>query len=92
MSRKFSNNSDLFQFISTLIDELREINELYWVSEFKNAMSVSSLSGEILGALRLNLLKFQKTDFPKKLRVNKDVREAIKGLDKALGYWRPDNL
>jgi hypothetical protein len=92
MTRKFSSNSDLFQFINFLIQELKKINEDHWTSEFKNALSISVMPGELLGALRLTLLKFQKTDFPKKLKVDKDIREAIKELDKALGYWRPNNL
>ena len=92
MTRKFSSNSDLFQFINFLIEELKKINEDYWISEFKNALSISVIPGELLGALQLTLFKFQKTEFHKKLKVDKDIREAVKELDKALGYWRPNNL
>ena len=92
MTRKFSNNSDLFQFINTLIDELKKNQEPHWVSEFENAMAVSFMPGELLGALRLTLLKFQKTKIPKKLKLSKDIQEAIRVLDEALGYWRPSIL
>jgi hypothetical protein len=92
MTQKFSSNSDLFNFISKLIGDLRNVDENKWASEFQEAMSISFMPGEILGALRLTLLKFQKTRVPKKMKLDIDIREAIKSLDNVLGYWRPNGL
>ncbi|MCP4142613.1 MAG: hypothetical protein GY755_20430 [Chloroflexi bacterium] len=91
-AKEFSSNTDLYAFIDRLIDKLQKTGESFWVSEFQDAIAISSMPGEILGAIRLSLLKFQKTDVFTKTKMNTDIQEAIKSLDKALGYWRPDNL
>lgn len=92
MTRKFKSNSDFFNFINILIDELRKLGEEAWAIKFQDAMLISSMPGELLGAIRNNLLQFQKTDFPKKMELDLDVNEAIKSLDDTLGYWRTNIL
>jgi len=88
MAERFSNNSELFQFINSTIDELHKINEGTWASEFRNAMMISFMPGEVLGALLTTLLNFQKTTIPQKIQIEKDVQQAIDALDETFGHRR----
>jgi hypothetical protein len=80
----FSNNKELFDFISSLIKKLQGINEDDWSEAFKNAMAISFMPGEILGEVRLTLINFKNTDLPKRLNLEQEINNAIKSLDQAL--------
>ncbi len=82
--KMFSNNKELFDFISSLIKKLQEINEDNWSQAFKNAMAISFMPGEILVEIRLTLMNFKNTDLPKQLNLEQEINGAIKSLDQAL--------
>lgn len=80
----FNNNKDLFNFIMELRERLQEIGEDDWSNIFKNAMSISFMPGELLGEMRLTLRNFQKTEIPKHLNLEREVKAALDALDQAL--------
>lgn len=92
MTQIFLDNSDLVKFINVLIEELKKLGEETWAIRFQDALSISFMPGELLGAIRLALLGFQKTQLPQKTNLELDINEAIKVLDDTLGYWRPNTL
>ncbi len=81
----FSNNKDLFDFINNLIKRLEDKNENYWSNEFRQALNMSFMPGELLGEVRKTLLEFQKTQLPKQMDLVNEIRTAIHDLDRALG-------
>lgn len=81
----FSSNREIYEFIGIIINKLDKIQERQWSSAFRNALSVSSIEGEILGEIWLTLKSFQKTEFPEELDIKNEVVEAIKVIGKALG-------
>ena len=88
MAEGFANNSELFQFINSTIEGLHKINEDTWAYEFRNAMQISFMPGEVLGALLTTLLNFQKTTIPQKMQIERDIQLAIDALDEAFGNRR----
>lgn len=81
----FSSNREIYHFVGTIIEKLDEIQEKQWSSAFRNALSISSVEGEILGETWLTLKSFQKTEFPERFNIKNEVVEAIKVVGKALG-------
>ncbi len=84
----FSSNKELFEFINFLIKKLDSIGEAQWSIAFSDAIHISFMPGELLGAIRFTLRKFQKTEIPARLDIEKEISGAIDSLDKALS---PDN-
>jgi hypothetical protein len=80
----FSNNDELYAFIKSLIQKLKDENQIEWATKLENALHISTLPGEIFGALRLNLLELQKTDIPRQLGVQHNIHGAVKALNDAL--------
>jgi hypothetical protein len=91
-SGRISNNTELYAFINSLIDELKQKDQALWADRMSNAMSISAMAGEILGELRLALLEFRKTRLVRELNRQADLRQAIRFIDRSLGFWRPFRL
>ena len=91
-SGRISSNTELYAFINSLIDELKQKDQAFWADRMSNAMSISAMAGEILGELRLALLEFRKTRLVRELNRQADLRQAIRFIDRSLGFWRPFRL
>ena len=83
-SMSFSNSEELYIFIESLIVRLRDENQAGWATKLEKALHISTLPGEILGELRLNLVELQKTNIPNQLGVQNNIQSAINALDDAL--------
>ena len=81
----FSSNKELFEFINSLIKKLEAASEAQWSIAFDDAIHISFMPGELLGAIRHTLINFQKTELPTKLNIEKEISGAIESLDKAFG-------
>jgi hypothetical protein len=90
MAKNFSNNQEFYTHIESLIKELREIGNSEWASQIEDALRCGSTSGEILGGIRLELIKLQRTDIPLKIKLQPGIEAVINTLDETLGYWRPE--
>ena len=85
----FSNNREFYDFINSLIKKLESVGEIYWSIEFSKAINISLMIGEVFGATRFTLKRFQETNIPSRLGIEKEIQNSIASLDKALGS---DNL
>ncbi len=80
----FENNQELIAFIKELIEKLQAIGEGDWANAFENALAISFMPGELLGAVRNSLRSFSKTEFPDRLNLEWEINAAIEALDQAL--------
>lgn len=81
----FANNRELFDFIRSLIDKLNAAKEFQWSSSFDDALNISFMPGEVLGALQSTLRRFRKTTkIPEQLNLVKEIDKALESLDEAL--------
>ena len=83
--------SDVYAFVKALSQDLRNAGEEQWSSALDRAMSISGMSGEILGETRLQLRKLRRTKIPQRLHLADRVNEALQYLDTVLGPW-PEEL
>jgi hypothetical protein len=79
------NNTDLYATVKALSDELRKAGEEQWSSALNDAMSISSVPGEVLGETRLQLQRLQTSQVPGLQALKWQVAEALSYLDKVLG-------
>ena len=79
------DNSDLYATIKALINQLSEAGEQQWSSALEDALSISTVPGEILGETRLQLQKLQGSSIPSLLGVDSKVDESLVYLDQILG-------
>lgn len=73
----FSNNQDLYNFIRWLVKKLEDANEIQWSLDFKKAMGISLMPGEVITAISGVLREFAKTDIPVKLNISEEVNSAL---------------
>lgn len=81
----FANNRELFDFIRLLVEKLDAIGEFQWSASLRDAMNISFMPGEVLGALKGTLRDFRKRKIPKQLNLVKEIDTALKRLDEAFG-------
>ena len=79
------NNADLYTTVQALSKELRKAGEEQWSSALNDAMSISTVPGEVLGETRLQLQKLQTSQVPAIQALKWQVDEALSYLDKVLG-------
>ena len=80
-----SNNNELYSLIRNLANELQLRNEIKWSDALLQALSISTLPGEILGEIRLNLRRLKATDIMSRLQCERQVEDALQYLDTMLG-------
>jgi len=79
------DNSDLYSAIAALSQQLRSYGEEEWSSILDEALSISTLPGEILGEIRLQLLKLRASEVPMRLGLKWQIDDALSYLDHVLG-------
>jgi uncharacterized protein (TIRG00374 family) len=86
---KLLNSQELYDHVKALIEKLKGSEYQEWAKRLENASLGGATSNEILGRIRLELLKLQQTEIPKKIGINTETDTIIKTIDGLLGYWRP---
>ena len=79
-----NNNRDLYDIIRRVRDSLREAGEEEWSSALDDALSVSSVPGEILGETRLQLQRLRAAQVANQLGLNGLIDEALAYLNQIL--------
>ena len=79
------NNTDLYATVQVLSNELHKAGEKQWSSALNNAMSISTVPGEVLGETRLQLQKLQTSQIPTLRAFKWQIDEALSYLDEILG-------
>ena len=79
-----NNNADLYDTVHSLRDKLREAGEEDWSLALDEALSISSVPGEILGELRLQLQRVRGGPVGNQLGLNGQIDEALSYLNQIL--------
>lgn len=85
LNANMKNNEEFFAFIQILIAELESLGEENLATGILSAQSISTVPGEILGALRLELKDLRKRKLISQLKSKECVHDAIDYLDNILG-------
>jgi len=80
-----SNNHELYESVGALSQQLRSCGEVKWSSLLDDALSVSTLPGEVLGEIRLQLLNLRHSEIPSGLELNAQIDDCLSYLDQILG-------
>ncbi len=76
---------DIYRHVRALSDDLKAEGEVQWSSALDAAMSISAMSGEILGEVRVELRKLSHTDVAQRLGLQQRIDVALHYLDCVLG-------
>ena len=79
-----SNNAELFEVVEALRTALNNAAYQQWSDALADAMSISTVAGEILGETRLELRNLRVTNIPDVLGVRYQLEEALSYLDGVL--------
>ena len=79
------NNTELYDTVEKLSKALQDAGQQLWSESLRDAMSISSVPGEILGEIRLQLRNLRGTQIPDRLGLNPQLSEALAYLDRILG-------
>ena len=80
-----SNNYELYESIGALSQKLRSVGEWKWSSLLDDALSISTLPGEVLGEIRLQLLNLRDSEIPSGLELNAQIDDCLSYLNRILG-------
>lgn len=79
-----ASNAELYTMVKALSTTLREAGYEQWSANLTDALTISTVPGEILGETRLELQKLKGTMLPKLLGINDKVDEALSYLNRVL--------
>ena len=79
------SNFDLYALVNQISDVLLQQGYGEWSNRLLNAMSISTLPGEILGELKLCINALLKEEFVAGLGIKSDLENATSYLNKVLG-------
>lgn len=80
-----SSNTEFYDAVERLSKTLQDAGQLRWSESLKDAMSISSVPGEILGEIRLQLQNLRETEIPDRLGLTPQLAEALAYLEQILG-------
>lgn len=78
------NNEDLFAFVRALADELRRKGMQRETVALSDALSISTVPGEVLGEIRTQLVTLRLVHSVEGLWVRDGLREALSYLERVL--------
>lgn len=87
-----SNNSELYDTVRSLIRQLTAAGEVKWSFALSDALSISSVPGEVLGEIRLQLQRLQASSIAAQLGLEQQVNGGIRYLNDILGSSGSDHL
>jgi hypothetical protein len=82
-----SNNNELYDAIQALIRQLTSAGEEKWSAAMRDALSISSVPGEVLGETRLQLQQLRASPIVAQLHLEQQIDEGIRYLNDILGSW-----
>ena len=82
-----NTNEDIYDFIRFLIIHLQKDGQVDWSLSLKDAMNIGTMSGEVLGEIRIKLKALSQTDLLQKYKVEQEAKQCINYLDKVLGPY-----
>jgi hypothetical protein len=80
-----SNNCELYDAVEKLSKALQNAGQQQWSQSLNDALSISSVPGEILGEIRLQLRNLKETEISDHLGLTPQLSEALGYLEQILG-------
>lgn len=78
------SNADLYRNIHELTKTLRASNQSFYASKLEEALSISTIAGEILGEIRLVLLELNNSRVSSQLHIKEKTIEALAYINKII--------
>lgn len=76
---------ELFEAVGELAAELRRLGDEQAARDLAGALAASTLPGEVLGEVRVELLKVEQSRAAQTVHVRAACKEAIAYIDRVLG-------
>lgn len=80
------SNKDLYRSINEIIKTLKSAGKNKYASQLEEALSISTVPSEVLGEIRIALVKLNNSEFPKQLGIENEIQMALDYLDRILQY------
>jgi phage-related minor tail protein len=80
-----TSNEQLYSRIRELIAVVGKAGEDALAAKLTDALTASTLPGEILGEVRLQIQELESTELSKRLNIQRQIKEAIEYIDSVLG-------
>ena len=78
------SNKDLYQNINKIIVELKKAGQLKYVKQLEDALSISTIPGEVLGETRLALEALESANVVDKLNIRYDIESSLEYINTIL--------
>lgn len=78
------SNTKLYQEINIIIKLLKSSGNDEFAKKIENALSISTMSSEVLGETRLTLESLNSTKLPEELRIKNKIEDALYYLNQIL--------
>lgn len=79
-----TTNYDLFNYVRTIGEHLKYIGEQKLREELLSALDLSSVPGEVMGAIRYHLISIRSLKIIKEAKYNKMIDECIAAINSIL--------
>ena len=80
-----TSNEQLYSRIRELIAVVGKAGEDTLAAKLTDALTASTLPGEILGEVRFQLQELESMELAKRLNIQSQIKEAIEHIDSVLG-------
>lgn len=77
--------AELFEAVGKLTDELKRLGEESEGEDLAGALATSTLPGEVLGEVRVELLKVEQGRAAQSVHIRAACREVVSYIDRVLG-------
>jgi hypothetical protein len=85
---KLQSNKDLYDEVDRIATALVNAGETQRATDLRECLSISTVPGEILGTLRVNLQQLRREKAPTSLQLREPIDNALRYLDRVLGPSR----
>ncbi len=79
-----NSNASLYNAVRAISEDLLNAGENEWSCALLDAMEISTVPGEVLGELRLQLEKLGRSDVSERLQLRGRIDEALRYLNAVL--------
>jgi hypothetical protein len=79
-----TNNSELYAAVEALREKLRQAGEFERSVALDDALHISSVAGEVLGEIKLQLRELQYSSVAVQLNIDEQIDDALEYLNRIL--------
>lgn len=75
--RKIHSNRELYEVVIEIAERLKAHGEMDWYTRLQNALSISTVTGEILGQIKLELSALEQKRIARELGLLDRINDAL---------------